>query len=355
MRRCLGASFAQLEMRIALRAILSRARGHLGAAGPRGHGPALDHAEPAARHADLGAPARARAARRRRRSAHALSATPSDHPRRSRRRSGPDTLKAPQGPQPCRSPVLPRGRGPAAIILRVRWALPRRSGARPERVRIRQQDGDHAAAAEARHDADTDADARSASRPPRVTSPSSAAGRTRCARGRMERAVGYFALPSVVSNGTVADQAHEPRRRALLQPHAAVRGEGPARGGHGQVRGRDLPPDRAPGPRALRRRRRRRGQHRVPDPRPPHRAVAQGASSRRPERRRPDVTGLCNVPLEIGDRRSPPGCVLDHSKYQGYSCGSASLLAPAAVISVQRYEPANAQPKNTRRGCAPAR
>ena len=63
-RRCLGASFAQLEMRIALRAILSRARGHLRAAGPRGHGPALDHAEPAARHADLGAPARARADRR---------------------------------------------------------------------------------------------------------------------------------------------------------------------------------------------------------------------------------------------------------------------------------------------------
>ena len=63
-RRCLGASFAQLEMRIALRAILSRARGRLRAAGPRGHGPALDHAEPAARDADLGAPARARAARR---------------------------------------------------------------------------------------------------------------------------------------------------------------------------------------------------------------------------------------------------------------------------------------------------
>ena len=61
-RRCLGASFAQLEMRIALRAILGAGRGRLRARRPRGHRPALDHAQPAPRHADLGAPARARAA-----------------------------------------------------------------------------------------------------------------------------------------------------------------------------------------------------------------------------------------------------------------------------------------------------
>ena len=44
-----------------------RARGHLGAPRPRGHRPPLDHAQPAPRHADLGASARARAEYRRRR------------------------------------------------------------------------------------------------------------------------------------------------------------------------------------------------------------------------------------------------------------------------------------------------
>ena len=64
-------SFAQLEMRIALRAILVVARGRLGAAGPRGHPPPLDHAPPPPRHADLRRPARARAGHR-----HRLSGSP---------------------------------------------------------------------------------------------------------------------------------------------------------------------------------------------------------------------------------------------------------------------------------------
>ena len=61
-RRCLGASFAQLEMRIALKAILGHVEVASALARPRGHRPALDHAQPAPRHADLGTPARARAA-----------------------------------------------------------------------------------------------------------------------------------------------------------------------------------------------------------------------------------------------------------------------------------------------------
>ena len=54
-------------------------------------------------------------------------------------------------------------------------------------------------------------------------------------------------------------------------------------------------------------------------------ATASTRSSRPP-------TGPRNVPPEIGDRRSPPGGVLD-PRSPRYSYGSASLAAPAAGLS----------------------
>ena len=178
--------------------------------GPRGHRPPLDHAEPAARDADLRAPARARA-----------ESPPERSPQVSARASLPvvcdasaessawlaspfrfDTRRLRQGPQPGRLPDLPRGRGPAAIILRVsRWTCVLAGLALvPSACGSEQQDGEDPAAAEAprRRPPPTPSDAgrrRRRRRHPRLD-------RRAAPRPRRARASRYFALPSVVSNGT---------------------------------------------------------------------------------------------------------------------------------------------------------
>ena len=239
-RRCLGASFAQLEMRIALRAILGAGRGRLRARRPRGHRPALDHAQPAPRDADLGAPARARAAGRRRR---LIESAASFSEPRAFRRIAPTAPG--QGPQPGRPPTCLGGSARLRSCPRVPVDVPaRRSRAAAERLRRRapstrrrrrrrssrpprpRRRAEARAGLEGRRRGHQGLDRRAAPRPRQ-------GGRAllRAARRRLQRQPG---LP--------AEQALAGR---AVEPHAAVRRDVQGGDRHRRLRGRHARPDRA--------------------------------------------------------------------------------------------------------------
>ena len=204
-RRCLGASFAQLEMRIALRAILSALEVTSALPGREGTGRRSITLSPR-RGTPISVRPRVREPHPRRRlirCARRANVARSAQVLSWPRRSGPRRLKAPQGPQPV-PPPRPASGGAARLQSSSRDPLgsaPRRSRARPERLRFRQQDGDHAAAAEAHGHAHA---ARLPERKPAAERDVAVIrGWADALRhGRLERAVRYFAIPSVVSNGT---------------------------------------------------------------------------------------------------------------------------------------------------------
>ena len=245
MRRCLGASFAQLEMRIALRAILS-GRGHVGARGREGTGRRSITLSPR-----RGTPVSVRPRVREPQSPSAPDLSRA-YAREKDRASFPEALVPvdAQGPGRGRSRVdsdLPRGRGPAAIMSSCsggRFCSPVSRSSRAPAAAMRRSGEDAAGAEAVRH---RRRPRRSATRPRRRRRRHQGLDR-RAAHGHVKAASRYFALPGVVSNGTPPIKLDKREDVRLLQPLAAVRRDVQGGGRHRRVRGRHARLTERPGP-----------------------------------------------------------------------------------------------------------
>ena len=241
-RRCLGASFAQLEMRIALKAILGAGRGGLRARRPRGHRPPLDHAQPAPRDADLGTPARARAA--------GFRSAP-ENPRKFLRAASFRGIANGSwaGAAAGSTPDLPRGLGPAAI-------MPVCPGGR-----ACSPDSPSSSAPAARATSSRRRRRPRSSHRPRPRRPCRRASRPRKAdvavirgwtdalrHGRRRRRDRLLLAPRRDLQRRAGLPADQAQAGPLLQPHAAVRREVQGGDRHRRLRRRHARADRAPGP-----------------------------------------------------------------------------------------------------------